>query len=288
MNEGGTRLVRPKREDAQLKGCIEEARRNGEEGARIHGGEQEVEGRALSQGMATAKEEEEEPWENVEGGEAAPMTPRISEQDEGERAENKEGGEEEGEEGRIAKGLTAPVRVTKEMREEHEKSHTPYRSWCPFCVRGRGISCGHKKVAHDEEDEKVAQVPRVAMDYGFMSTKDEEAKENPMLVMVNEKTGDKFARAAGSKGIGEEGEGHWLVRDADEELKAWGHTGGVEAQLILKSDGEASIVAFREALGKFHGGVVAPEMAAKGESQSNGTAEAAVRTVRDFTRVLKE
>ena len=56
----------------------------------------------------------------------------------------------------------------------------------------------------------------------------------------------------------------------------------------MKSDGEASIVAFREALAKFHGGMVVPEMSAKGESQSNGAAEAAGSAVRDFTRVLKE
>ena len=36
----------------------------------------------------------------------------------------------EGEEGRRARGLPAPQKVTKAERDEHEKTHTPYRSWC--------------------------------------------------------------------------------------------------------------------------------------------------------------
>ena len=68
----------------------------------------------------------------------------------------------------------------------------------------------------------------------------------------------------------------------------WGHTGGSGQRLILKCDGESSMKAFRDTLGRFHGGVVIPESPAKGESQSNGRAEGAGRVVREFTRVLKE
>ena len=73
-----------------------------------------------------------------------------------------------------------------------------------------------------------------------------------------------------------------------EQLKVWGHPGGDGGKVVLKSDGEASLVAFREAVAKYHGGVVIPETSAKGESQSNGAAGNAGRMVRDFTRVLKE
>ena len=73
-----------------------------------------------------------------------------------------------------------------------------------------------------------------------------------------------------------------------DELKAWGHPGEGENQFILKSDGEPSIVALKEALAKYHGGRVSPELAGKGESQSNGAAEEAGKTVREFTRVMKE
>ena len=36
------------------------------------------------------------------------------------------------------------------------------------------------------------------------------------------------------------------------------------------------------------GGVCIPETSARGESQSNGTAEVGIRVVREFTRVFKE
>ena len=58
-----------------------------------------------------------------------------------------------------------------------------------------------------------------------------------MLVMVNEKTGDKYARAVGRKGVGTEGEMDWLIKDIHEELKAWGHCGGTAGKIMMKCDG---------------------------------------------------
>ena len=49
-----------------------------------------------------------------------------AEEDEGEQA----GREEEGEEGRRAKGMTTPMKVSDKEREEHELTHTPFRAWC--------------------------------------------------------------------------------------------------------------------------------------------------------------
>ena len=57
------------------------------------------------------------------------------------------------EEGRRPKVLDGPVQVSKKMREEHEATHLPYRSWCAHCVRGRGRSNAHK--ARREEKEKM-------------------------------------------------------------------------------------------------------------------------------------
>ena len=66
--------------------------------------------------------------------------------------------------------------------------------------------------------------------------------ENPMLVMVDEATGERYARAVGHKGLGQGGEQDWLIKDMSEELKTWGHAGGQTGHIILKSDGESSIV----------------------------------------------
>ena len=55
-----------------------------------------------------------------------------------------------------------------------------------------------------------------------MSTQDEEDKANPMIIVLNERTGEKYARLTGRKGLGQEGEMDWLIKDMSEELKLWG------------------------------------------------------------------
>ena len=89
-----------------------------------------------------------------------------------------------------------------------------------------------------------------------MSKEEEKASDNPMMVMVDEETGNRYMRAVGKKGLGEGAEMEWLIKDMHEELKAWGHPGGAGNELILKSDGERAITAVREALGQFHGGKI--------------------------------
>ena len=75
-----------------------------------------------------------------------------------------------------------------------------------------------------------------------------------------------------------------MIKDLSEELRGWGYFGGEAGHIILKSDGEASIVAVRDALARYHGGKFVP----RGESQSKRTVEEAGKTVREYTRVLKE
>ena len=200
-------------------------------------------------------------------------------------AEDEEARSEEGEDGRDPQRIRAPHRVSKEEREAHELTHTPYRAWCRHCVRARGRNAPHRT---REEERKVGGVPKISLDYFFMSTVDEQAHQNPMLVMLDESTGEKYARAVGRKGLGGDKEMDWLIKDMSEELRDWGHPGGENGHIILKSDGENSIVAVRDALAKYHGGKVVPESPPRGESQSNGAVEEAGKTVREFVRVLKE
>ena len=177
---------------------------------------------------------------------------------------------------------------SKEEREQHERTHCPFRPWCKHCVRGRGMNAQHKHKEPKTEEDKEFEVPRVSMDYFFMSKHDEEAKENPIIGMVDEQTGEKYARAAGRKGAGVAGEMDWLIQDIVAELKAWGHSGGANGHIILKCDNENSIKALRDAVGKLLGGRVIPENPPKGESQSNGRAEEAGKTCRGFAKVLRD
>ncbi len=105
--------------------------------------------------------------------------------------------------------------------------------------------------------------------------------------MIDEDTGNSHMRVVGQKGLGQDDEMAWLIKDVHEELKPWGHPGCLGNQIILKSDGETATVADREAIGRYHGGNITPEQPPKGEHQSNGFLEEAGRTIRDMVRVLK-
>ncbi len=99
-------------------------------------------------------------------------------------------------------------------------THAPFRPWCPYCVRGRAHKTAHKELNHEDDETKV---PRVSMDYFYMSQEDDDAGRNPLLVMVNEQSGEKFARALGQKGVPADGSLDWAIKDASAELKSWGH-----------------------------------------------------------------
>ena len=81
----------------------------------------------------------------------------------GGRSDARPEGEEEGEEtgGRPPKVMGSPASVSKTMREEHEVTHLPYRSWCAHCVSGRGVSMGHRSKKDGYRD---METPRIAMD----------------------------------------------------------------------------------------------------------------------------
>ena len=66
-------------------------------------------------------------------------------------ADDKFGVEVEGEqgdddeEGQQPKVIKSPKAPTKTDREEHEATHLPFRSWCTYCLRGRGRNKPHQR-----------------------------------------------------------------------------------------------------------------------------------------------
>ena len=66
------------------------------------------------------------------------------------------------EEERQARMKSAPVLPTDKEREEHEGTHTTFRSCCEACVAGRATEDSHKRSATEPS------VPLVTMDYGFL------------------------------------------------------------------------------------------------------------------------
>ena len=127
-----------------------------------------------------------------------------------------------------------------------------FRSWCEDCVKSRARDAHHRRKAPEDPLDEV-KVPRVHMDYFFMSREDESASSNPLFVMADEKSGARYARAVGKKGLGVSDEMDWLIQDISKTLKSWGHAGRTGGHLILKSDGEPALLALKNAVMQYHG-----------------------------------
>ena len=81
-------------------------------------------------------------------------------------------------------------------RRAHEIHHMPYRSWCEYCVRGRGKESPHLS-RYEQADDGI---PVVQMDYAFLhDTSDKEAKVT-LLTMVDNSSGQMGATAVQKKG----------------------------------------------------------------------------------------
>ena len=84
-----------------------------------------------------------------------------------------------------------------------------------------------------------------------------EMEKTLVLAMKDESTGNRHLRAVCQKGA----EGmEWLVKDLHEELKSWGRMGGAGGNIVIKTDGESSVVALRDAVARYHGGIATPEV----------------------------
>ena len=163
---------------------------------------------------------------------------------------------------RSNKGAGAKGMSTKELQKRLRELGRSERGPRPVLVRRyeRGISNGE----HEGEDVGDGQGADRAAAH---------ASEHPMMVMVDESTGNKYMRNVDHKGLSGDGDQSWLVKDMHQELKSWGYPGVAQNALILKSDGEPAIVAVREALARCHGGRVTAEHPPAGEHQANGAAE---------------
>ena len=67
--------------------------------------------------------------------------------------------EEVSKEGANAGAVKKPEEPTAEKWEEHMVTHVPFRSWCPFCVKGRATGIQHRHV------KEKSSVPIFGFDY---------------------------------------------------------------------------------------------------------------------------
>ena len=141
--------------------------------------------------------------------------------------------------------LPSPYMPTQSERDDHELTHAQYRSWCEFCVNGRGLEMGHRQ--GDDHGERGVAV--IGFDYMFLTGKDtytrgewaecDERDLDPMevlkvLVVRDMRSKSIFGHAVKCKGSDESG---YAVRCLVEDVKWLGYS-----RIILKSDNEPAIV----------------------------------------------
>ena len=96
--------------------------------------------------------------------------------------------DDEGTEEAPVKARRAPREPTEAERLRHEVTHLPYRSWCEVCIKARGRCRPHMRQS-DKGEPNAA--PKIALDYFFLGGEDMEAVENPMLVALDQETGNR-------------------------------------------------------------------------------------------------
>ena len=131
-------------------------------------------------------------------------------------------------------GQKKTVTPTLAEREEHERTHIPYRSWCRHCVAARASNPAHRcrKFAKAVEDDKDMK----QVSYNFCFLRDQPGMESAkILVSKDRATRMVSAHAVPLKGAVID----WVIQRCARDLERLGHYG----QITLKSchDGEVAL-----------------------------------------------
>ena len=70
----------------------------------------------------------------------------------------------------VPKGVSIPYTPSQREIEEHELTHTPYRSWCAHCVRARAREDCHFRSSDDIEE--ADRVTKFSTDYMLLTEKE--------------------------------------------------------------------------------------------------------------------
>ena len=153
-------------------------------------------------------------------------------------------------------------------REEHEKTHMPFRNWCTHCMMGRGRTHHHVSMKRSEE---LSRRPIIAMDYHFLepnSTANSQTipDESVTCIAVKEARHQNImSSVAFKKGI----EKPWASERVARFINSLGYK-----EITLKRDTEnCNAEVTLDAI--------------KGEKPSNGLVENAVMLLRGVIRSIK-
>ena len=174
--------------------------------------------------------------------------------------------------------LTYPSMPSRQEVQEHNITHLPFRSWCPFCVAGKATCAPHRRgVGHNDD-----AVPLVAFDDCFMGERDENETDNITIMVGRDRKSRCYATIpVPQKGIDPM---QYAVRRGLKFLDFLGYQ-----SVILTSNQEsalakifASIKAFRRSDTQTMTGTSAAH-----DSKGNGFVEMAIQVVEGQICTLK-
>ena len=105
-------------------------------------------------------------------------------------------------------------------------THTPFRSWCPACVKARAKASHHR--AAESEEKGVATVH---IDYWFM--RDGRGEESQTIAVMK----DDDSKAFGAHSVPQKGNVKWVAERLAQDIADMGHS----KKIIIKSDQEPAI-----------------------------------------------
>ena len=185
----------------------------------------------------------------------------------------------EDEESPPRKVLRDPGEPSKQELEEHRIDHIPYRSWCPYCVRGRGTGAQHRRIKEE------SSIPVFGFDYLHGAQRvDEGGEVVKILVAKCHLTKCLFAHVVPQKGMDPQ---NYAVERLKRDIMWLGHS-----KIILKTDNEHAIMAVLKNTLKalrIEGVVESSQEShpAAYDPSSNGSTEVACRTVGGMVATLR-
>ena len=186
---------------------------------------------------------------------------------------------------RTCRKVLSPLEPSQQDIEDHQLTHLPFRNWCRFCCRGRGVELPHRRAR--EEGKKL---PELHFDFCFLGdegkkgVKSEVGETLPILVV--REVGTKMLLSAGAPS---KSTGTFIARRCLAFLK---EIGCAACDVIVKTDHEPAITSIISEVGRMRvasgGGRWLVENSPVGSSASNGVVERAIRSVSQQIRVMKD
>ena len=82
-----------------------------------------------------------------------------------------------------------PASPSEAERVEHDKTHLPFKAWCPVCVAAKADIPPHRRVQTREDPDRR---PRISIDYMFINSEESE-RVTPVMVIKHSKVA-KYGR----------------------------------------------------------------------------------------------